>query len=76
MESDVTEEGKIRIQPVPSTMCLPFVVYQDPLFLRQDTPARHPEPYLSHWGSSAAGYDASLTSWEQDLLEMGGILVF
>lgn len=55
---------------------LSFIVYQDPLFLRQDAPGRRPEPYLSHWGNSAAGYDTSLTSWEQNLLEMGGILTF
>lgn len=74
MELDVTEEGKIQIQPVSSTVCVSFIIY--PLFLRQGAPGRHPELYLFRWGNSVTGCDALLTVWEQNFLEMGEILIF
>jgi len=47
MELDVTEEGKIQIQTVSSTMCLSFTVCQHPLFLRQRSTAL-PVPLGQH----------------------------
>lgn len=76
MKLDVTKGGKIGIQPASPPHVSHLLFIRTLLCLRQGGPGRCPEPYLSHWGNSATGYDISLTAWAQNLVEMGGILTF